>query len=454
MEMDTAKQDLILIVDDNPTNIKVLFSFLKESGFKVLVAKDGESTLEKLQEVTPDLILLDVMMPGIDGFETCRQIKACSQTQDIPVIFMTALSDTVDKVKGLKIGAVDYITKPFQQDEVLARMNIHLQLQKLTRQFEIQNEQLKHLTEELEQRVEERTAQLKDSIHQLQEAQIQLIQSEKMSSLGELVAGVAHEINNPVGFIAGNISMAMEYTEDIFEHLKLYQKHFTDPGDEITEHGEDIELEYLMEDLPNMLCSMESGIERIRNISLSLRNFSRSDSNTCTDLNIHEGLESTLMILRHRLKANDQRPEIQINKHYGELPIVHCYAGPLNQVFMNLLANAIDALDEQNENENKSYEDLKDHPNEITLTTKAMGGGKVEVKIADNGPGIPEDKITKIFSPFVTTKPVGKGTGLGLSISHSIVVEKHQGSLKCNSDLGTGTEFVIQVPVKQVGYES
>ncbi|HBQ98561.1 MAG TPA: hybrid sensor histidine kinase/response regulator, partial [Cyanobacteria bacterium UBA11691] len=224
MEMDTAKQDLILIVDDNPTNIKVLFSFLKESGFKVLVAKDGESTLEKLQEVTPDLILLDVMMPGIDGFETCRQIKACSQTQDIPVIFMTALSDTVDKVKGLKIGAVDYITKPFQQDEVLARMNIHLQLQKLTRQFEIQNEQLKHLTEELEQRVEERTAQLKDSIHQLQEAQIQLIQSEKMSSLGELVAGVAHEINNPVGFIAGNISMAMEYTEDIFEHLKLYQK--------------------------------------------------------------------------------------------------------------------------------------------------------------------------------------------------------------------------------------
>jgi len=450
MEMETGKPDLILIVDDNPTNIKVLFSFLKESGFKVLVAKDGESTLEKLQEITPDLILLDVMMPGIDGFETCRRIKASPQTQDIPVIFMTALSDTVDKVKGLKIGAVDYITKPFQQDEVLARMNIHLQLQNLTRKFKIQNEQLKSLTEELEQRVEERTAQLKESLHQLQQTQIQLIQSEKMSSLGELVAGVAHEINNPVGFIAGNISMATEYTEDIFEHLKLYQKYFTDPGDAISEHAEDIELDYLMEDLPNILSSMESGIERIRNISLSLRNFSRSDSNTCTDLDIHEGLESTLMILRHRLKANDQRPEIQVTKHYGELPIVNCYAGPLNQVFMNLLANAIDALDEDNENQNKSYDDLREHPNEITLTTRAISGGKVEIKISDNGPGIPEDKMTDIFSPFVTTKPVGKGTGLGLSISHSIVVEKHQGFLGCNSELGKGTEFVIQVPVKQV----
>jgi signal transduction histidine kinase len=449
MEMETAKQDLILIVDDNPTNIKVLFSFLKESGFKVLVAKDGESTLEKLKEITPDLILLDVMMPGIDGFETCRRIKESPQTQEIPVIFMTALSDTVDKVKGLKIGAVDYITKPFQQDEVLARMNIHLQLQNLTRKFKIQNEQLKSLTEQLEQRVEERTAQLSESLQQLQQAQIQLIQSEKMSSLGELVAGVAHEINNPVGFIAGNISMAMEYTEDIFDHLKLYQKQFTDPGNEIAEHAEDIELDYLMEDLPNMLSSMESGIERIRNISLSLRNFSRSDSNTCTDLDIHEGLESTLMILRHRLKANDQRPEIKINKNYGELPIVNCYAGPLNQVFMNLLANAIDALDEENEKEQKSYDYLRDHPNEITLTTKAISGGKVEIKIADNGPGIPEETIPEIFSPFVTTKPVGKGTGLGLSISHSIVVEKHQGFLGCNSELGKGTEFVIQVPVKQ-----
>jgi signal transduction histidine kinase len=243
--------------------------------------------------------------------------------------------------------------------------------------------------------------------------------------------------------------MAMEYTEDIFDHLKLYQKQFTDPGNEIAEHAEDIELDYLMEDLPNMLSSMESGIERIRNISLSLRNFSRSDSNTCTDLDIHEGLESTLMILRHRLKANDQRPEIKINKNYGELPIVNCYAGPLNQVFMNLLANAIDALDEENEKEQKSYDYLRDHPNEITLTTKAISGGKVEIKIADNGPGIPEETIPEIFSPFVTTKPVGKGTGLGLSISHSIVVEKHQGFLGCNSELGKGTEFVIQVPVKQ-----
>ncbi len=449
MEIETAKPDLILIVDDNPTNIKVLFSFLKDSGFRVLVAKDGESTLEKLQEITPDLILLDVMMPGIDGFETCRRIKASPQTQEIPIIFMTALSDTVDKVKGLQAGAVDYITKPFQQDEVLARMNVHLQLQKLTRQFKAQNQQLKELTEQLEQRVEERTAQLSESLHQLQQAQIQLIQSEKMSSLGELVAGVAHEINNPVGFIAGNISMAVEYTEDLFTHLKLYQKEFTELSEEIKTHAEEIDLDYLMEDLPHLLASMESGIERIRNISLSLRNFSRSDSNTCTDMDVHEGLESTLMILRHRLKANEQRPEIQINKNYGDIPILHCYAGPLNQVFMNLIANAIDALDEQNEKEKKTYDQIRACPNEITLTTKMVGSGQVEIKISDNGPGIPESKIEEIFAPFVTTKPLGKGTGLGLSISRSIVVEKHHGSLQCYSESGKGTEFVIQIPVKQ-----
>ena len=449
METETAQPNLILIVDDNPTNIKVLFNFLKNTGFKVLVAKDGESTLEKLQEVTPDLILLDVMMPGMDGFETCRQIKSIPRIAEIPVIFMTALSDTLDKVKGFQAGAVDYITKPFQQDEVLARMDVHLRLQQLTRQFKSQNEQLQDLTTELEQRVAERTTQLSESLEHLQQAQVQLIQSEKMSSLGELVAGVAHEINNPVGFIAGNINMSVEYTTDIFEHLKLYQEVFPDPGDTISDHAEEIELDYLMEDLPNVLSSMESGIERIRNISLSLRNFSRSDSNTCTDLDIHEGLESTLMILRHRLKANEQRPEIKICKNYGDMPIVQCYAGPLNQVFMNVLANAIDALDEHNEREKKTYDDLIEHPNEITLTTKLVGSQTVEIIIADNGPGIEESTIETIFSPFVTTKPVGKGTGLGLSIGHSIIVDKHHGSLSCQSEIGKGTAFTIQIPVKQ-----
>jgi len=444
--METAKQDTILIVDDNPTNIKILFSFLKEFGFKVLVAKDGESALSKLEEILPDIILLDVQMPGIDGFETCCRLKDSSRTKDIPVIFMTALSDAQDKVKGLTLGAVDYITKPFQHQEVLARINIHLQMRNLTKQLQEQNVLLQQLTSELEERVSSRTAELRESLNKLQQAQIQLVQSEKMSSLGELVAGVAHEINNPVSFIAGNVSLASEYTEDILEHLRLYQQIFPEPGAEIEQHAEDIELDYLLEDLPKMVASMEVGVDRIRQISVSLRSFSRMDNTSKTQVNIHEGLDSTLMILQHRIKANDHRPDIEVIKEYGDLPLVNCYPSPLNQVFMNLLANAIDALDEENLKSGRSYEEIKQDPNRLIIKTSVIKEGEVEIKIADNGPGIPAEMQSRIFEPFVTTKPVGKGTGLGLSICHDIIIEKHGGSLLCNSQLGEGTEFVIRIP--------
>jgi len=443
--METAKQDTILIVDDNPTNIKILFSFLKEFGFKVLVAKDGESALSKLEEVLPDIILLDVQMPGIDGFETCRRLKDSERTKEIPVIFMTALSDTQDKVKGLTLGAVDYITKPFQHQEVLARINIHLRMRNLTKQLQEQNVLLQQLTSELEERVSSRTAELRESLEKLQQAQIQLVQSEKMSSLGELVAGVAHEINNPVSFIAGNVSLASEYTEEILEHLRLYQQVFPEPGAQIEQHASEIELDYLIEDLPKMVASMEVGVDRIRQISVSLRSFSRMDNTSKTQVNIHEGLDSTLMILQHRIKANDHRPDIEVVKKYGDLPLVNCYPSPLNQVFMNLLANAIDALDEDNLNKGLSYEEIKQNPNRLIIKTSVIKGG-VEIKISDNGPGIPAEMQSRIFEPFVTTKPVGKGTGLGLSICHDIIIEKHGGTLLCNSKLGEGTEFVIRIP--------
>ncbi|MBC6477043.1 MAG: response regulator [Hormoscilla sp. GM7CHS1pb] len=444
--METAKQDTILIVDDNPTNIKILFSFLKEFGFKVLVAKDGESALSKLEEVLPDIILLDVQMPGIDGFETCRRLKDSERTKDIPVIFMTALSDTQDKVKGLNLGAVDYVTKPFQHQEVLARLNIHLRMRNLTKQLQKKNVLLQQLTSELEERVSSRTAELRESLEKLQQAQIQLVQSEKMSSLGELVAGVAHEINNPVSFIAGNVSLASEYTEEILEHLRLYQQVFPEPGAQIEQHASEIELDYLVEDLPKMVASMEVGVDRIRQISVSLRSFSRMDNTSKTQVNIHEGLDSTLMILQHRIKANDHRPDIEVVKEYGDLPLVNCYPSPLNQVFMNLLANAIDALDEDNLNKGLSYEEIKQNPNRLIIKTSAIEGAGVEIKITDNGPGIPAEMQSRIFEPFVTTKPVGKGTGLGLSICHDIIKKKHGGSLLCNSKIGEGTEFVIRIP--------
>ena len=194
-------QNLILVVDDNSNNLKVLTDVLREAGHRVLVANSGESALEKVQKVTPDLILLDVMMPGIDGFETCRRLKTSNETCNIPVIFATALSDSIDRVRGLSLGAVDYITKPIQQDEVLARVNVHLKLY--------------NLTNELEQRVIERTAELQTALDQLKNSQLQLIQSEKMSSLGQLVAGIAHEINNPVNFVGGNINHANGYIQDV-----------------------------------------------------------------------------------------------------------------------------------------------------------------------------------------------------------------------------------------------
>lgn len=426
----TDQQSLILIVDDNQTNLKVLFDCLKAANYRVLVASSGESAMEKVQVISPDLILLDVMMPGIDGFEVCRHLKASTITQDLPVIFMTALSDSVDKVKGLSLGAVDYITKPFQQEEVLARVTIHLKLH--------------HLNRQLERRVAERTADLQFALEQLQQSQLQLVQSEKMSTLGQLVAGVAHEINNPVGFIKGNLTYAKEYIQSLIAHLALYQTQAT-PA-EITSHAEQIDLNYLTEDVLKILTSMEEGAERIGNISISLRTFSRADSTTQIAFNLHEGIDSTLLILKHRLKGNSDRPDIEVVRDYGELPEVECLPGQLNQVFMNLLANAIDALEESNQG--KSFQAIESQPNCILIQTRlSEDQQQVLIRIQDNGIGIPEPTQQQIFDQLFTTKPVGKGTGLGLTIARQILVDKHGGTIQVCSQPGQGTEFLITLPV-------
>lgn len=426
----TQTKSFIMIVDDNPTNTKVLFDFLQSSGFRVLVAKNGESALEKLQAVSPDLILLDVMMPGIDGFETCDRLKASPATQEIPVIFMTALSDAVDKVKGLSLGAVDYITKPFQQEEVLARVNLHLKLH--------------HLNKQLEQRVAERTAELTFALEKLQQSQLQLVQSEKMSALGQLVAGVAHEINNPAGFIKGNLIHSQGYVQDLIHHIYLYQKRVSEA--EIAQHAKEIDLEYLLEDLPKTLASMHQGVERICDISVSLRTFSRADSNAKVAFNIHDGIDSTILILKHRLKASDKHPAIEVVRNYGNLPLIECFPGQLNQVFMNLIANAIDALEESNIW--RSFSDIKANPNQIIIQTTLIDKNYILIQIKDNGVGMSDEVQKKVFDNLFTTKPVGQGTGLGLAIAKSIVVEKHGGTLEVKSSPREGAEFAITIPVQ------
>lgn len=282
----------------------------------------------------------------------------------------------------------------------------------------------------------ERTQQLETALQELQQTQTQLIQSEKMSSLGQMVAGVAHEINNPVSFIYGNIQPATDYIQDLLKLLELYQVHYPFPAPQIQMEAEAIDLEFLVEDLPKLLNSMNVGATRIRDIVQSLRIFSRLDEADMKVVNIHEGIDSTIMILEHRLKAKPHFSGISVIKKYNKLPLIECYAGQLNQVFMNILANAIDALETQPE------------PRNITITTQVKYQ-LIIINIADNGAGMSQDIKSKIFDPFFTTKSVGKGTGLGLSISHSIIVEKHNGKLKCNSQLGQGTEFIIEIPVRQ-----
>lgn len=330
-------------------------------------------------------------------------------------------------------------------------------------------ESLEEYNHTLEEKVQERTQELNDKNHCLQQAlqelqrtQIQLIQSEKMSSLGQMVAGIAHEINNPINFIHGNINHASEYVQDLLDLVVVYQQEYPCPSPLVEEKAEEIDINFLAEDLPKILDSMKVGSSRIRNIVLGLRNFSRLDESETKPVDVHEGIDNTLMILQHRIKEKSNSPEIEVIKEYGELPKIICYAGQLNQVFMNILSNAIDALEESFVIGHPSLINGKEQitkdidtsaashrVRKIHISTELTDSNTAIIRIADNGSGMTKAIQQKIFDPFFTTKSVGSGTGLGLSISYQIIVDKHKGSLTCDSTLGEGTEFVIEIPMQQ-----
>ncbi|WP_445636888.1 histidine kinase [Nostoc sp. DSM 114161] len=374
--------------------------------------------------------------------------------------FMLIWRPLVKSLQNLQIGTseiaagnLDYRLDIHTKDEVedLADAFNYMAMKLAeSRETLMKNTQLTHMNQRLELEISERKQaqlELQKALQELQSTQAQLIQTEKMSSLGQLVAGVAHEINNPVNFISGNITYVSQYTQQLLELVQLYQEEFPNYRQTIQEKIDDIDLEFVVEDLPKTLSSMKMGAQRIEQIVLSLRTFSHLDEADMKEVDIHEGIESTLLILQNRFKAKPERPKIEILKEYGKLPLVECYAGQLNQVFMNVINNAIDALDTWNAQ--RSQQEIQNNPSQIIISTKIIDNNRVVVKIADNGPGMTQEVKQKLFDPFFTTKPVGQGTGLGLSISYQIIVQKHSGVLQCESQLGKGTEFWIEIPLHQ-----
>lgn len=421
----------ILIVDDQLDSLRLLTNILSEQGYEVSSAISGVMALKTLQAIAPDLILLDVNLPHMNGYTICEKLKSDPNTWDIPIIFISALDNTFDKVKAFRVGGVDYITKPFEVEEVLVRIENQLHNVRLKKQLQVS-----------EAKERERAEQLAQALERIQNAQFKF-HMEKMSSLGRMVAGIAHEINNPVHFIIGNIPHAHQYIEELFTLLELYQKALPETTIEIQQEIEDIDLDFMRSDLQKLLNSIKVGSDRIGELVRSLRQFARLDEAQIKTVDIHQGIDSTLIILQHRLKAQGNRPSIEIIKNYDELPQVECFPGLINQVFMNLLTNGIDALEEEMEKEQKS-----NFIPTISISTKQLDSQFVTISITDNGMGISESVQNLIFDPFFTTKDIGKGTGLGLSISHQIIVNQHSGKIYCTSKAGKGAEFVIQLPIQ------
>lgn len=479
----------ILVVDDTPDNLRLLSAMLTAQGYEVRKALNGKMALTACQMVLPDVILLDINMPGVNGYEVCQQLKADKRTCEVPVIFISALDDVLDKVKAFDVGGVDYITKPFYGAEVILRIQNQINLRLL------------------QTKLQEKNFLLQNALDDLKAAQVQQIQNEKMVALGQLVAGIAHEVNNPISFIYGNLEYVGQYVQELVSIISLYQQEYPQSTPKIDQIVQEIDLNFLMNDLKNLLGAMNRGADRIRQIVLALQKFSRLDEALMKSVNIHEGIDSSLVMLQHRLNETTSRPAIVVVKEYGNLPPVTCYASELNQVFMHILNNAIDALesiqqhcesqmsppsseetnknlsskshqrfDRKWENEQMFYdqqmwredgENIRPlHPttsptHEVSSVTCApvirirteLTDNRVKISIADNGLGMNESVRLKTFDPFFTTKPVGKGSGLGLAISHQIVVQKHQGQISCNSLPGQGAEFIIEIPVKHPNTE-
>ncbi len=428
-KFDPTWQGTVVVEDMNNTRYSILDRAISDNCFPNEYAKRYEKGRVRT--------IHDVTTAGLDSchVEFLQSLSIRSQAI-VPIL-------NGDRLWGLLIAHECRQTRVWEDEEVELLERLAVQAGVAIQQAELYGQATDNAIT-----AQSQARQLTQALHELKQTQSQLIQTEKMSSLGQLVAGVAHEINNPVNFIYGNLTHADTYTQDLLDLVELYHREYPTPTPAIAAREEEIELEFLIEDLPKILASMKVGADRIRRIILSLRNFSRLDEAEIKDVDVRDGIQSTLTILQYRLKAKSDRPAIEVVGDYGEIPPIECYSGPLNQVFMNLLTNAIDALEEKMALARQTGQNAAIEPPKICIRTEKFGTNQIRIRISDNGLGISQDASQRMFDPFFTTKPVGKGTGLGLAISYQIVTEKHGGSIYCNSELGKGSTFSIELPVR------
>lgn len=358
---------------------------------------------------------------------------------------VTILGFRATKNLGDRIKTMTLATENLAQGDLDSRISVEYadELGTLAKGFNLMAEQLNDRDRQLNQQM----LTLENTLKKLHQTQTQMVQNEKMSALGQMVAGIAHEINNPVNFIDANLVYVNEYTHTLLDLIHTYQEHYPNPPESVQAKLDDADLDFVTEDIIKIVESIKVGASRISKIVLSLRSFSRLDESELKMVNLHEGIDNTLMILQHRLKAQPQHSAIEVVKEYGNIPLVECYAGQLNQVFMNLLSNAIDAIEEKQKNQTLS--DISEQSYKILIKSEQTQPSLIKITIADNGLGIPDSLRSRIFDPFFTTKPIGKGTGLGLSISYQIIFDKHKGKLWFDSSPNQGTKFIIEIPISQ-----
>ncbi|MCD6582157.1 MAG: response regulator [Desulfuromusa sp.] len=408
----------LLLVDDSAMNLDTLLATLGDS-YDLRIAIDGQSALDLIaSDYLPDLILLDIMMPGLDGYDVCRKLKADEKTREIPIIFLTALDSDADEAKGLELGAVDYISKPFNPAIVNHRVKTQLEL--------------KQHRDQLQKLVDAKTHELTKSYKDLKQVHDQMLQQEKMASIGQLAAGVAHEINNPAGFVGSNLNSLQKYVDKLNQGIAFMEKALKSVDNpEITaqlkEMKRKLKLDFVQEDIDDLITESKDGIERIALIVRNLKSFSRAEDDTPKLIDLQECLEGSLNIAWNEIKY-----KAKVEKNYQELPPIKCLPQQLSQVFVNLMVNAAQAIEDQGV---------------ITVATRQEKDWAV-VEISDDGSGISPENLERIFEAFYTTKEVGKGTGLGLSICHDIL-QKHQGTISVESEIGEGTRFTIKLPLSE-----